>query len=311
MIMGGELPDFAASTPGIPEQLPFLPYHIQFFYHSRDLNSGTFLHERYILIHLLKGSMRIIVDKQPFDLKTGQLFLIFPGKSHQLIRNHEESSALFASFHVKDDRRQLASLNGCVLTMDYGMKQQLARTVECFMKYYRNQGDEINLVTYRFGEFLERLRLRNSSRLPSSFRKVNYSDSGSELFRKISQYVVEHPCRRISIEELSKILNVSCSHLRRCFRKHYGMSLGFYLRTRRMNYAVGLLRSSDMNIAQIASLCGYESASAFSRAFKREEKLHPPHEYRKLVRHSESEPIPAAEIVTPRPGKNGKSDLPS
>ena len=94
----------------------------------------------------------------------------------------------------------------------------------------------------------------------------------------------ENPHRKITIAELSRRLGVSASNLRRCFKRQIGKSLGKYLRSRRMMFAAGLLRSSGQNISQIAALCGYRSAAAFSRAFKREETRYSPSEFRKKIR---------------------------
>ncbi|HET7766634.1 MAG TPA: helix-turn-helix transcriptional regulator, partial [Burkholderiales bacterium] len=48
-----------------------------------------------------------------------------------------------------------------------------------------------------------------------------------------------------------------------------------YLMRWRLTLAAASLRSSDRAIAQIAEDCGYESESAFNRAFKREFEVPP------------------------------------
>ena len=280
----GSLPDFGFSYPGVPVQCPFIPYGILFYHRSLTTNSPIFLHERYILAYLLEGSVQIQVDKQTFHLTPGQAFVIFPGEIHRLVRDNGGNSLLMASFHLIDERKMLAPLKGTVLEMDSIMKKILFKAVEIFFDCLQKETRYVYLICYHFGDFLERLRIRNAPVFPETFSMTDYYEHGGELFRKISQYIVENPHRRITIEELSRKLNVSASHLRRSFRALLGVSLGRYLRFCRMHLAVGLLRSSDMNIAQIAARCGYDSVSAFSRAFKREEKHYAPLAYRRQIR---------------------------
>ena len=70
--------------------------------------------------------------------------------------------------------------------------------------------------------------------------------------------------------------------LRLLFRKFTGHSLGRYLRIRRLTQATALLRSSALNIKEIAERCGYDSIASFCRAYKRESGF-TPQEVRKMI----------------------------
>ncbi len=279
------LPDFAYSSPGFPDFPPFLPYRIQFYYRRRNRDTNTFFHNRYILACLLAGNARLEVNKRLRSLKPFQLYLVFPGESHRILSEKDGgSSMLFCSFYLRDEEKTMEVLRGTVLETDAGIRNLLLRALRDFLAHYPERNREINTTPYLLGELLEHLRVKNLPAPPETFRKADYADGGSELYRKISQYIVENPHRKITIAELSRRLGVSASNLRRCFKKQIGKSLGRYLRSRRMMFAAGLLRSSDQNISQIAALCGYSSAAAFSRAFKREETRYSPSEFRSRIR---------------------------
>ncbi len=279
------LPDFAYSVPGFPDFPPFMPYRIQFYYRRRNRDTNTFFHNRYILACLLAGNARLEINKRLCSLKPLQLYLVFPGESHRILSGQDEgSSMLFCSFHLHDEQKAMDVLRGTILESDAGIRRLLLCALRDFLIHYPEGNREINTTPYLLGELLERLRVKNCPAPPETFRKTNYSDEGSELYRKISRYIVENPHRKITIAELSRRLGVSASNLRRCFKRQIGKSLGKYLRSRRMMFAAGLLRSSGQNISQIAALCGYRSAAAFSRAFKREETRYSPSEFRKKIR---------------------------
>lgn len=84
-----------------------------------------------------------------------------------------------------------------------------------------------------------------------------------------------------SIEELSKMANMSCSRFQMAFRQVYGTSAYEYLKVMRMNYALLLLQDTDDKIYHIALKVGYKNAGHFSKIFKETFKMSPM-EYRNI-----------------------------
>lgn len=58
-------------------------------------------------------------------------------------------------------------------------------------------------------------------------------------------------------------------HLARQFRKHYGSSVGEYLRSLRIEFACEQLLASDEPLVKIATAAGFADQSHFSRTFRR------------------------------------------
>jgi transcriptional regulator GlxA family with amidase domain len=58
------------------------------------------------------------------------------------------------------------------------------------------------------------------------------------------------------------------STLERTIRRHLGITPQQLLQRMRMNRARHLLTASNLKVGEIALACGYESFSAFSRAFR-------------------------------------------
>ena len=72
------------------------------------------------------------------------------------------------------------------------------------------------------------------------------------------------------MEGLARLAWVSASLLDERFRRVLGLAPIRYLTGWRMHVAEDLLRGTDLGVAGIARRVGYDSAEAFSRAFKRE-----------------------------------------
>jgi AraC-like DNA-binding protein len=85
----------------------------------------------------------------------------------------------------------------------------------------------------------------------------------------------EQPAHDWTADELAERVGLSPSALRQRFADLLGQPPMQYLTRWRLALAAAMLSSSDRAIAQVAEEFGYESESAFSRAFKREFEMPP------------------------------------
>lgn len=85
----------------------------------------------------------------------------------------------------------------------------------------------------------------------------------------------ERPAHDWTVEELAERVGFSRSALTQRFADLLGQPPMQYLTRWRLTLAAAALRSSDRAIARVAEESGYESESAFNRAFKREFEMPP------------------------------------
>lgn len=71
------------------------------------------------------------------------------------------------------------------------------------------------------------------------------------------------------LAKLASLAGVHPVHLSREFHKHYGMTIGEYIRKRRVERASELLSKSELSLAQIASACGFSDQSHFCALFRK------------------------------------------
>jgi AraC family transcriptional regulator len=86
-----------------------------------------------------------------------------------------------------------------------------------------------------------------------------------------------------SLKELAGIGGVHATHLARHFRRHYGLSIGEYLRKRRVDAAIEMLAQPDQSLTQIALATGFAHHAHFTTTFKRFTGL-TPSDFRRLRR---------------------------
>lgn len=93
--------------------------------------------------------------------------------------------------------------------------------------------------------------------------------------RKVTERIEEAPAATITLGELAADCGISPRHLMRSFKAATGVTVGDFMTEARIRQAVRLLAGSSMPIKQIAHRCGFQSAAAFSTAFKRQTGMTP------------------------------------
>lgn len=83
----------------------------------------------------------------------------------------------------------------------------------------------------------------------------------------------------LSLEEYARLCHRSLSSFKRDFQNHFQDAPGKWLLRKRLDYSAALLRTSRMNVTEIAFESGFEDVSHFSRVFKERFDL-PPLSYR-------------------------------
>ncbi|KEY58090.1 helix-turn-helix domain-containing protein [Serratia sp. DD3] len=91
----------------------------------------------------------------------------------------------------------------------------------------------------------------------------------------LSKWVETHLGRVIHLEELAAYSGYSLWHMQKLFKEATGISLGKYIRERRLAGAVYQLRSSDAPIFDIALDFGFGSQSHFTYMFRKRFNITP------------------------------------
>lgn len=102
------------------------------------------------------------------------------------------------------------------------------------------------------------------------------------IFSKATSYILEHYTESsLSVQEISKQLDISEVHLRRIFKSAVNISPVKYINFLRLEKAKNMLLSSNLTVSEIADSVGFEDQFYFSRLFKKETGVSPVY-YRRL-----------------------------
>jgi AraC family transcriptional regulator len=96
-----------------------------------------------------------------------------------------------------------------------------------------------------------------------------------ESLQKAIDFIEEHLLDNITIEDIAKQANVSPFHFQRTFMILTDISVGEYLRRRRLTLAAQELSSTNSKIIDLAYKYGYDTPESFSKAFRKQHGVTP------------------------------------
>ena len=125
---------------------------------------------------------------------------------------------------------------------------------------------------YQAMERYEKMQLQGFVWIVTSYfmkHAEKLSDNTDERVLKVCQYLKEHISEKVALDELSNVACVTKSHLGRLFRSAFDMSPIQYAIRCKIQFAQGLLLTTDMSVKSVSEKIGIDDVSYFIRLFKK------------------------------------------
>ncbi|AVR44600.1 AraC family transcriptional regulator [Christiangramia fulva] len=114
-----------------------------------------------------------------------------------------------------------------------------------------------------------------NQRLLSTYVFENKDFENSDKIKKIYEYVQKNYQNKISLKEISDLVNMSPVSFNRFIKKRTGKTFIEYVNDTRIGYASRWLIEKEMSIAEIAFRCGFNNIANFNRVFKKSKDCTP------------------------------------
>jgi len=143
--------------------------------------------------------------------------------------------------------------------------------------------------THRAGylklKVLELLLFLTDMKITESDSKEHYFDRRSvSLIKSVHDFIISDIKKHYTINELAEKFNIAPTTLKKNFSEVYGASIYAYLKIYRIQEAQKKLLRTELSVAEIASMSGYENPAKFSTAFQKECGMSPS-AFRKYIRN--------------------------
>ncbi|WP_343210625.1 response regulator transcription factor [Anaerolentibacter hominis] len=106
-------------------------------------------------------------------------------------------------------------------------------------------------------------------------RDLTNTSAISPSIRKATDYILCNYRNHITLEDIANHIYLNKTYISQLFKRDLDTSFGSYLESVRISKAQELLRSSSMNVTQIAEEVGYTSQSYFTKVFKKKVGMGP------------------------------------
>lgn len=94
-------------------------------------------------------------------------------------------------------------------------------------------------------------------------------EKSNSIIEMAEEYIKENFHKDVSLDEVSKIVNISPYYFSKIFKERTGKNFIEYLTNIRMEKAKELLSTTEYSMKEICCMCGYSDPNYFSRSFKK------------------------------------------
>ncbi|GAA3647455.1 AraC family transcriptional regulator [Flavivirga jejuensis] len=115
---------------------------------------------------------------------------------------------------------------------------------------------------------------RNQRMLSNSTTQKRSFENSSKI-KKVYDYIQNNFDKKISLNEISALVNMTPVSFNRFIKKRTGKTFVIYVNSTRISQASKLLLETDLSIAEISFKCGFNNIANFNRIFKKEKNATP------------------------------------
>lgn len=249
-------------------------------------------HEFIELVYVVQGQGVHIFQGNHYNIRAGDVFIINPGETHaysvESSGSMEIINCLFMPSFIPDALLQELEITA---SMDYFYVHPFLKQDVRFNHYLNLNGQEASSVLALLESMIRELTSRGSGHttlirlqmvellvLLSRYytymqsHRIHRSPRQSErvmMSRRISGYLERHFDKKITLQALSSLFNVSTRQLNRLVHEEFGKSVFDLLHEIRIERAKRMLLESDEKVIYVATMVGYDDPSFFSRLFVR------------------------------------------
>ncbi len=257
------------------------------FYYRSDagrlhpLRCNAHLHYHVEIVYLRRGSAKVYIDSDSYEIESGDLLFVFPNRIHRFededgkneydlfIINPDLAPDLSQKIATENPQYPIihnASQNPRILILLDILSQVKSLPLafrETLMKGY--------LLSF-FAELLEMIPLDS-----------NKPDE-NQAMRTVVQYCSRNFTKELSLSILEEELHLSKYYISHLFGDKLGIRFNDYVNSLRISESCRLLRMTEMSITEISIASGFGTLRTFNRAFIKQMGLSPS-DYRKTNLH--------------------------
>lgn len=255
-----------------------------------DFDFPIHFHPEYELnfIHNGKGVRRVVGDHME-EIDTVELVLVGPNLVHGWELHHCKNDKIHEiTVHIHEDLFGKKLLSRTIFKPIYDMFERsihgilFSKNVSLEIKPRLVNLSKLDGIDYylELTSIFHFLANSPGQKLLSTSASKKENFENSDRLKIVHEYVQENFHRKISLDEISELVNMTPVSFNRYIKKRVGRTFITYINDVRLSNATRLLIQTDLSIGDIGFKCGFNNIANFNRIFKKF-KHATPSEFRK------------------------------
>lgn len=267
------------------QKLPVFDWNICFFgAHFQKVNKLWSVpkeeHKAFECIYILKGIEELIMERDTFNLKKGDIIVIPPGRKH-IVKCIDDMEYFCFHFDIDEPLFELMLIQNRTYypnnsTINMEIKKCLQELIELinvdiddfFIKM------KIQIILSKFLMILYKFSqngCNNCNINQSYYAKIIAEHLKKSLNDRINTYLNSNILigEEVLVNKIINKIGLSEGYGSRIFSKYFGVSPKQYLSNLKLSKAKILLLKPNLSVGEISIALGYQNTSGFSRQFKK------------------------------------------
>ena len=231
--------------------------------------SQTHQHSTYEIFIVIDGTLTV-TDEQGSSAHSNSIIIIPPYFNHYTTCNVSDGYCMY--FTLERDTRKSEGIYSSitdllagkisVFDVDGNVNFYIHRLAENIEGEHSDE-DSLHLLSLLFSSLFRRI-------IPSPPSQKNSMTKYGKYIFTIDSFISSNYTKRIKLDDLAAELFLCPKQVARIIKKEYGCSLSDLVNRRRLTVACMLIKNTNLDMNDIASMVGYEYENYFFTLFKKE-----------------------------------------
>ncbi len=280
----------------------FEAYELPFeTYFQKGIEHITQIHDETELIWVMRGTTTIVCDGESYDMIPQTLFMVNAYQTHTISSSDD---SIIISFRFKKEHLQMNNqsfegmhfINRIYTLEELAVKyKEVPMLISQLLKLLISTNPS-SLLRYKIIGYYNMLIYElYTMLLKEKYLDVKKRDIPIYLNRLnvITEYISQNFIRKLSLDEISDHVGISRYRLSHFVKEYVGISFRDYLFNMRLEYALRLLRDSNLSISDVTKMSGFSDIKYLNKLIRERFKT-TALKYRKRIkeqiRHCKEEP---------------------
>jgi len=239
---------------------------------------GTIPHTHTVtseIIQTFENTGNILINGELYRMQKNGLYFIYGLTTHLavpddltrynhsiILLNTPETEKMCADLFMTNEYKKIFTERGgtfCPLT-----PENIIKVDSIFLNIYNLMSS--NDDTLKFAQLASNLVKLFNIGIKSCSANTNTNSKIADII----SYISDNALTKITIDDICKKTHISKYHLCRTFKENVGITIGEFIKSKRLSIAKQLLSETNLSITRIAHRCCFTDASFFSKTFSKE-----------------------------------------